>query len=303
MTRSLMTSSFSSGTCVLIASPSWLPTVSTGLSDVIGSWKTIATSLPRTRRSSFFFSFSRSRPLNIAVPRTIRPGGVGIRPSSASVETLLPEPDSPTIPSVSPGKRSYETPSTAWTMPSSVLNSTTRSLIERTGSGTHSPLGRVERIAEAVADEVDAEDDDDDRQAREDRQPPRYPPGRCIRVRLRIADEHTEGRRRRLDPEVEEGERRFHQDRGADGERRVDHDQTEGVREDVPEHQARVAGPGGLRGLDVLLLPQGEEDAPDDTGDSRPEEEDEDERDAPLVALPEQSRRREQDGEQGQRQH
>src|SRR3954469_9346262 len=172
MTRFFTASSFSFGKCVLIASPSWLPTVSTGLRDVIGSWKTIATSLPRTRRSSRFFSLNRSRPWNIAVPLTTRPGGWGIRPSSASVETLLPEPDSPTIPSVSPGKRSYETPSTAWTIPSSVLNSTTRSSIERIGSGTYPPLLRVERVPETVADEVHTEDDQNDQQAREDRQPP-----------------------------------------------------------------------------------------------------------------------------------
>src|SRR5262245_25718941 len=173
----------------------------------MGSWKIIATSLPRTRRSSFFLSRSRSIPLNIAVPLTIRPGGSGIRPRSASVETLLPEPDSPTIPTVSPGKMSYETPSTAWTIPSSGLNSTTRSVIERIGSGTHAPLLWVERIPEAVADEVDAEDDQDDRQAREDRQPP------LLRVLLRVTDEPAERRRRRLDAEAEEGEGRLDQDR------------------------------------------------------------------------------------------
>src|SRR5215468_6402302 len=116
-----------------------------------------------------------------------------MRPSRVSVETLLPEPDSPTMPRISPGKMSYDTPSTAWTIPSSVLNSTTRSLIERSGSGTHSPLLRVERVPEAVADEVDAKDDQDDRQAREDRQPP------LLRVLLRVVDEPSEGRRRRLD--------------------------------------------------------------------------------------------------------
>src|SRR4029077_1470773 len=134
----------------------------------------------------------------------------GIRPSRVSVETLLPEPDSPTIPSVSLGKTSYEIPSTAWTIPSSVLNSTTRSLIERTGSGTHPPLLRVERVAEAVADEVDAQDDQDEGHAREDGQPPR------LRALLRLADEHAERRRRRLDPEAEEGERGLDQDRRAD---------------------------------------------------------------------------------------
>src|ERR1700754_3179699 len=107
-------------------------------------------------------------------------------------------------------------PSTAWTMPSSVLNSTTRSLIESRGSGTHPPLRRVERVPQAVADEVDAQDDQDEGQAREDGQPP------LLRIRLCRGDEHAERRRRRLDPEAEEGERRLDQDRRADGERRVD---------------------------------------------------------------------------------
>src|ERR1700733_7563436 len=154
--------------------------------DVIGSWKTIASSSPRKARSSFFFIFSRSLPLNIAVPLTMRPGGCGIRPRIDSVLTLLPDPDSPTIPSVSPGKTSYVMSSTAWTTPSSVLNSTARFLIERTGSGTNSPLRRIERVAQPVADEVHAENDQHDRQAGEDRQPP------LLRVRLPALHEVAE---------------------------------------------------------------------------------------------------------------
>src|SRR5438874_9737544 len=127
----------------------------------------------------------------------MRPGGCGISPRIERVLTLLPEPDSPTIPSVSPGKTSYEMSSTAWTIPSSVLNSTTRSRIDRTGSGTtgsgtDSTLRRVESVAQPVADEVDAQHDQHDRQAREHRQPPR------LRVRLPAGDEHPERRGRRL---------------------------------------------------------------------------------------------------------
>src|SRR5207237_9102978 len=192
---------------------SWTPTLSTGLSDVIGSWKTIATSLPRIRRSSRFFSCSRSLPLNIAVPLAMRPGGWGIRPRIDRVLTLWPEPGSPTIPSVSRGKTSYEMSSTAWTIPSSVLNSTARFLIERIGSGTDPPLRRVERVAQAVADEVDTEHDQHDHQAREHRQPP------LLRVRLRVGDEHAERRRRRLDPEAQERRRSLDEDRRADRKR------------------------------------------------------------------------------------
>ena len=54
------------------------------------------------------------------------------------IVTLLPEPDSPTIPSTSPGETENETPSTARTMPSSVRKETCRSLTSRSGSVTGS---------------------------------------------------------------------------------------------------------------------------------------------------------------------
>jgi hypothetical protein len=45
-----------------------------------------------------------------------------------SAVTLLPLPDSPTIPNVSPGPREKETPSTAFTTPSGVLKCVLRLL-------------------------------------------------------------------------------------------------------------------------------------------------------------------------------
>jgi len=47
--------------------------------------------------------------------------------STDIIVTLLPEPDSPTIPSTSPWPSVNETPSTARTTPSSVLKETLRS--------------------------------------------------------------------------------------------------------------------------------------------------------------------------------
>ena len=61
--------------------------------------------------------------------------GERVRPIRVWAVTLLPEPDSPTMPRISPGRRSNETPSTACTMPSSVANSTRRSSTESRGSG------------------------------------------------------------------------------------------------------------------------------------------------------------------------
>ncbi len=88
--------------CSRTASEIWSPTVSTGLSEVIGSWKIIATSLPRILRISGSLLASRFSPRSVIVPLSMRPGGDGIRRMIESALTDLPEPDSPTMPSVEP---------------------------------------------------------------------------------------------------------------------------------------------------------------------------------------------------------
>ena len=72
------------------------PMRSAGLSEVMGSWNTIAIRSPRRSEAP-----SMSRPSNRAAPPERRSGGVGSRPISASAVRLLPQPDSPTIASVS----------------------------------------------------------------------------------------------------------------------------------------------------------------------------------------------------------
>ena len=79
--------------------------VSRGDSDDSGSWKTTWISLRMLRRSArslqLLLSDARSRPRD------------AIRPRTASASVVLPEPDSPMTPSVSPGARSKSTDSTA----------------------------------------------------------------------------------------------------------------------------------------------------------------------------------------------
>src|SRR5436190_1546728 len=58
------------------------------------------------------------------------------RPMTVRKPTLLPEPDSPTTPSVSPEASEKEMPSTALTRPSSVGKCTFRFLTSRRGSAT-----------------------------------------------------------------------------------------------------------------------------------------------------------------------
>ena len=81
----------------------WKPMVSTGFSEVIGSWKIIAMSRPRILRISSSGRSSRLRPWNRMRPATTRPAGRARSRMMASEETDLPQPDSPTSATVSPG--------------------------------------------------------------------------------------------------------------------------------------------------------------------------------------------------------
>src|SRR5919204_608907 len=177
--------------CVSSGSRSWRPIVSTGFRLVIGSWKIIAICRPRTRRSARWLRLRRSRPSKRAVPERTRPAR-GSRPRRARAVTLLPQPDSPTIPRVSPGPMSNEIPFTACTVPPPVQKWTRRSSTLNKGSlrtpdrrppapaeePERLPLAEpphpaaelwVERLPQAVADQVEAEHGDDDRDPRRDR--------------------------------------------------------------------------------------------------------------------------------------
>ncbi len=72
----------------------WSPTVKTGFSDVIGSWKITEMSLPRMRRIAGRSARARSRPSKRIAPRTTALSGS--RRRIAIAVTLLPLPDSPT---------------------------------------------------------------------------------------------------------------------------------------------------------------------------------------------------------------
>ena len=83
----------------------WSPTRMTGFRAVIGSWKTIAISRPRSSPRAI----RRARARSVAVEDDLAPGdrarGRGSRPTSARSAIVLPEPDSPTRPSASPRRR------------------------------------------------------------------------------------------------------------------------------------------------------------------------------------------------------
>ncbi len=93
--------------CTFSGSPTMLPADMRGSSDENGSWKMICISR-RNGRSSDFDSFETSLPSS-----RISPLVGSTRRSSVRPTVDLPQPDSPTRPSVSPSLSENETPSTA----------------------------------------------------------------------------------------------------------------------------------------------------------------------------------------------
>src|SRR5262245_12115732 len=112
--------------------------------------------LPRTARMAASSSLKRSCPAKITSPLSMRPGGEGISRMMDSAVTLLPEPDSPTMATVSPASMSSETWSTAVSRPRSVLKRVVRLRTFSSGcgmaDGTSAPAGHTRwRGAPSVA--------------------------------------------------------------------------------------------------------------------------------------------------------
>src|ERR1051326_7858379 len=229
----------SSARCRSSTSVICVPIVRVGLSAVIGSWKTIPIWLPRTSSSSRSESVVSSRPSKRIEPETIRAGGVGSSRTIESAVTDLPQPDSPTMPSVRPASTLKLTPSTACTTPSRVKKCARRSVTSSSGmSGL--PRAWVERVAEPVGDEVRTQDERRDRETRDDDD---------VRVRAvgvaAVLRHRSTARVGGIDAEPEEGQEGRAEDDAGQLEEDRDHEDAERVRQQVtpedrvPAHPAR----------------------------------------------------------------
>src|SRR5919197_1000094 len=110
------------------------------------------------------------------LPPAMSAGGDGMSRSMVIAVTLLPQPDSPTSPSVPPRGTSKDTPSTARVRPSRLANQTSRSSTATMGSApmavvmprSQTPRDlRVEHVAEPVAEQVDRQHGHAEKEARE----------------------------------------------------------------------------------------------------------------------------------------
>src|SRR6202035_3014269 len=137
-----------------------------------------------------------SRPRKLIVPSTMRAGSSSSRMIDFAV-TLLPEPDSPTMPSVSPGRNEKLTPSTARTTPVSVKNHVCRFSTWRLGSAASRM--RIKPVADAVTDEVEADHHGEDGKPGECRDPP------LVHQLASLGDHGAPLGRRRHDAQAEKG--------------------------------------------------------------------------------------------------
>src|SRR5262245_34852804 len=175
-----------------------MPTENTGLSELIGSCRIIATLRPRMRVMSASGLARRSSPSRRTWPPTIRAAGRGWSRTRLRHVMLLPEPDSPTSPSVSPSARLNDTPSTARITPQRVTMCVRRSRTSTAGGAavgvvrlvllaTGAPRAgtslagragselaelRVEGVPEPVTEEVERKDDQQDGEPGEAGHPP-----------------------------------------------------------------------------------------------------------------------------------
>ena len=226
----------------------------------------------------------RSIPSKRIAPPTMRPGGDGISRRIDSELTVLPDPDSPTSPTISPGRTANETSSTTRFAPSSVSNSTVRPSISSNasvpdvggavpsvvvavdvGRRDHDPrdagaalalaADRVdaEGVAQAVTQQVERE------HGRSRSRAPGYTicHGSVKIFSYASLQHHAPARSRRLETDAEEAQGGLGEQHRAERERRLHDD----GRRDVGEHASHEDPPrtrsDRLRRLDERLLADG----------------------------------------------
>src|SRR5215204_1305714 len=248
--------------CCLRLSMIWRPTRMVGSSEVIGSWKTIAIFGPLMSSMRFSESLRRSSPSKTISPSLTMVFDSGFRRMMLFAATDFPDPDSPTMASVSPRLRSKVAPRTACTSPAYVLKEMRRSSTLRTASpftvATLLPHPRVEGVAQAVAEEPEADGDRDQHRGREYEQ---------VRIEPHlvspVADQGPEGGGGRLDAEPDKAQERLEEDRRGHRVHQRDDDDVEDVGDEVLSYQAEGACPEGTRSEEELLLLEPEHLAPD----------------------------------------
>src|SRR5580658_2271425 len=200
------------------------------------------------------FHTRRRAPESCRLPRRTMPETCacgGVSPMTASIAWLLPAPDSPTSARHSPAAtvkdRSLTASTGARALPKRTLNPST--LSTGVAASAASGLAGIERIAQTVADEVEAEEQRHEYARRHEEHP-----GRGLHVLRTIANETAETRERLLHAETQEAQKALEQDHLRHGERGVDDDGTQHVGHHVAQQDVVRAGAARARSLDEGLM-------------------------------------------------
>src|SRR5262249_40024581 len=179
------------------------PGVKSGLTEPKGSCGMNVMRRPRTssamRRCGMA---SRSSPANRMLPASALAFPARM-PRMVLASVVLPQPDSPTRPMISPARIVKLTPSSTLAVPTSVAKVTQRWSTSRSlspGVATSDPW--VEHVAQAIAQKIEAHHDQEDGKARRQRRPPGL--GQEL---AGFGDHAAPLRRRRRGAEPEEAER------------------------------------------------------------------------------------------------
>src|SRR5688572_28573218 len=187
----------------------WSPQRMTGLSAVIGSWKTIDMRAPRSSRSRASPAARRFSPSRRIFP-PLTGSAFGSRPMIACAITLFPDPDSPTRHRISPRLTAKDTPLTACPRSapggSAMARSSTSSVFRSRLSYSLGHLW-IQCVAQPVAEDVDREHRDREEDAREEH---------VVRIRdeldASLGHDVAPGGDVGREPDPEEGEDRLEQD-------------------------------------------------------------------------------------------
>src|SRR6516225_7445012 len=249
-----------------ITSMVWVRIGNSGLKDPKGSCGMKVILRPRISLSACQRGIvSRSSPAKRIDPASRR-ALLAKMPRIALASVVLPQPDSPTSPMISPGRIVKLTPSSTLATPCSVANETRRFSTSRRlspGAGTANPW--IEDIAQPVAQEIEAHYDDKDGKSRRQG----VPPGLGQEL-ARIGDHASSFRCRGRRTETEESERAGRENGEAHADRRAHDDRRGYVRQNVQEDDAPRRHAQRDRGLDEGLILERAHLGVDEAGEPRP---------------------------------
>src|SRR5579863_4010418 len=195
---------------------------------------------PRSVRHSASSSVASARPSNRSAPVVAAPSGN--RPINARAVIVLPEPDSPTMPSVPPSSRPKEALRTMRRDPSGVGKSMFRPSTSRSTSAPRAKA-RIEQIAQAVTKQVEPEHREHDGDAGEHRKS-----RRLEHQTLRVAEHPAPGGERRLGAETEIRKGNLRQNGDSELDRRLDNERRRDIRQHMLERDGDGSFAGGARG-------------------------------------------------------